>query len=367
MMNAIVVDDEWYISEEIGDLAEGTGLIHVIKKYNNPLKVLAEITETLPDIAFIDIEMPEIDGITLAERLLEIKPDIIIAFITSWNKYAVQAFEINAIDYIMKPIKPERFQQMVDKVKDRYDRKKMSFSKKLTIKSFGRLEASIDDIPVRWERSKAEEVFAFLLTNHNNYVSKDSIIDNLWPDYEPQKALQILQTSICRIRNIFSELKGTVSIDYSHNSYCLSILNAGCDLIEVEEALSNYKNREDNSILPVEKAFLKYEQGFLEQQGYLWSIQKNEELKKKFIVVMNDIVQIYGENQREEQHKFLKYLTVLEPYNDGVNYHLLMAYINMGHVNEALNHYQWLKNILKEEYDTVPSEKMKQLYKTYLS
>jgi two-component system LytT family response regulator len=366
MMNAIVVDDEWYISEEIGDMAEGTGLIHVIKKYNNPLKVLEELLDTLPDIAFIDIEMPEIDGITLAERLLEIKPDLIITFITSWNKYAVQAFEINAIDYIMKPINTERFGQMVEKIKDRYDMKRMLFSKSLKIKSFGCLESSIGDIPIKWERSKAEELFAFLLMNHNNYIGKDIIIDNLWPDYEPQKALQILQTSVCRIRNVFSEQKNTITLDYNRSRYCLSISNAECDLLEVEEALSNYNRQDDNSIFQVEKAFLKYEQGFLEQQGYLWSIQKNEELRKNFIIVINDIVQKYISDQSEESRRFLKYLTVLEPFNDGANYHLLMTYINNGHDNEALNHYQWLKNILKEEYDTVPSEKINQLYRTYL-
>lgn len=367
MMNAIVVDDEWYISEEIGDLAEGTGLIHVIKKYNNPLKVLEEMPETLPDIAFIDIEMPEIDGITLAERLLEIKPSLIIAFITSWNKYAVQAFEINAIDYIMKPVKPERFGQMVEKIKDRYNMMMLLFSKNLKIKSFGHLETCIGDVPVRWERSKAEEVFAFLLMNHDNYVSKDIIIDNLLPDYEPRKALQLLQTSICRIRNVFSGLKGTVTLDYNCSRYCLSISNAECDLVEVENALSNYMRQEDISVYQIEKAYLMYEKGFLEQQGYLWSMQKNEELRKEFIIIINDILRRYISNQSDEQRRFLKYLTELEPYNDGANYHLLISYINNGYDNEALNHYQWLENKLKEEYDTVPSERIIQLYRTYLS
>lgn len=364
MINAIIVDDEWYISEEIGDMAVATGLIHVIKKYNNPLKVLEEIHETIPEVAFIDIEMPEIDGITLAERLLEIKPDLIIVFITSWNKYAVQAFEMNAIDYIMKPIRPERFQRMVEKIKERYDIKRLVHAKNLRIKSFGGLETSIGDIPVKWGRSKAEELFAFLLMNHNNYISKDSIIEHLWPDYEPQKALQILQTSICRIRNVFSELEGMVTLDYNCSRYCLTLSNVDCDLIMVENNLSNYRQQDKNSVFRVEEAFLKYEQGFLEQQGYWWRMQKNEELRKKLIIIINDII-TNEVNQSKDQGRFLKYLTKLEPYNDDANYHLLMAYHNNGYDNEALNHYQWLKNILKEEYDTVPSDKINQIYRTY--
>ncbi len=366
-MSAIVVDDEWYISEEIGDLAEGTGLIHVMKKYNNPLMVLEEMQEILPDIAFIDIEMPEVDGITLAERLLERKPDLIIAFITSWNTYAVQAFELNAIDYIMKPIKTERFERMVGRIKDKYESNQRLLSKNLKIKSFGSLEVSCGGVPVKWERSKAEELFAFLLMNHNKYVSKSTIVDNLWPNYEPSKVLQILQTSICRIRNVFAGLRDIVTLSYSNHSYCLSISNADCDLIQVEEIMSNYEYKEGQSIFKIEEAFLIYEKGFLEQQGYLWSSQKNEELRKKFILVINDIVQKYSCDQREEQARFLKYLTILEPFNDEANYRLLLTYINYGHDNKALNHYLWLKSVLKEEYDAVPSETIDQLCKTHLS
>jgi len=120
MINAIVVDDEWYNLQEISDLIEKTGCMEVVKKYQNPHKALIEFEKTSPDIAFIDIDMPEIDGITLAEKLINIKASIIIVFITAWKQYAVDAFDLNAIDYIVKPIRTERFNKMVEKVKERF-------------------------------------------------------------------------------------------------------------------------------------------------------------------------------------------------------------------------------------------------------
>lgn len=117
MIKVIVLDDEWYNLEEVCDLVEKTGFMQVAAKYMNPLKALEEASSIHPQVAFIDIEMPEMDGLTFAEKLLEISPETIIAFITSWNQYAARAFDINALDYVMKPIKEERFQRLVEKIR----------------------------------------------------------------------------------------------------------------------------------------------------------------------------------------------------------------------------------------------------------
>lgn len=116
MIKTIVLDDEWYNLEEVCGLAEKTGFMTVVGKYMNPLKALEEAPSLHPQAALIDIEMPELDGLAFAERLLAIQPEIMIAFITSWNQYAVQAFELNALDYVMKPIKEERFQKLAEKI-----------------------------------------------------------------------------------------------------------------------------------------------------------------------------------------------------------------------------------------------------------
>jgi len=61
--------------------------------------------------------MPEIDGTTLATKFIEINPSVLIVFITAWKQYAAEAFDLDAVDYIIKPIRIERFNQMIEKVK----------------------------------------------------------------------------------------------------------------------------------------------------------------------------------------------------------------------------------------------------------
>lgn len=124
MINVIVVDDEWYNLEEIADLIGKTGCMEVKQKYQNPLIALKEFPEICPDVAFIDVDMPEINGTLLAEKFIEISPSIIIVFITAWKQYAVDAFDLNAIDYIVKPIRQGRFDKMIEKVKDKFPQNK---------------------------------------------------------------------------------------------------------------------------------------------------------------------------------------------------------------------------------------------------
>jgi len=190
MIRAIVVDNEYYALQEISELIKKTGFIKVEKTYENPLEALKEVETLLPQIAFLDIEMPEMDGILLAEKLLEKKPDIYVVFVTAYNKYAVQAFEINALDYVLKPIDYERFKKTLERIKKSFNHEPV-LEKQLTIqiKCFNQLEVLKNGIPVKWGRSKAEELFAYLLMNHGIRVHKEAIIEDLWPDYPPQKSL----------------------------------------------------------------------------------------------------------------------------------------------------------------------------------
>lgn len=281
MLNAIIVDDEWYNLQEIGALVEKTGFLHVAGMYQNPLSVIEQWETLRPTVAFIDIEMPEMDGITLAEKLLEKNPSTMIVFITSWDRYAVKAFDLNALDYILKPIKSARFSQMVEKIRSEISQEDAAETHILKIQCFDCLEATIGGVPVKWERAKAEELFAYLIMNHGRYMHKETIIEHLWPDYIPEKALPILQTAICKIRKVFSQMQDNVRLEYSGNKYRLSLFNTHCDYLELERRLNSavYWNQLDD----IEHTCSIYKSGFLVQQGYIWSLAKDEQIRRSLL------------------------------------------------------------------------------------
>ena len=115
-MKAILIDDESlaldFLESQLNKVSDIT-IVHKFVNFelNKDAKLLAEI-----DIIFLDIEMPGMNGIQLAEKLLEIKPTLIIVFVTAFHEYAVQAFELDSLDYLVKPVQLNRLEKTIDRI-----------------------------------------------------------------------------------------------------------------------------------------------------------------------------------------------------------------------------------------------------------
>ncbi|MGF1727745.1 two-component system response regulator BtsR [Photobacterium nomapromontoriensis] len=107
MINAIVIDDERYAREEMIDLLHESGKVAVIGECSNAIEALKKINTLKPEVIFLDIQMPQITGIELLSML---DPDTMpkVVFVTAYDDYALQAFEDNAFDYLLKPVEPAR-------------------------------------------------------------------------------------------------------------------------------------------------------------------------------------------------------------------------------------------------------------------
>jgi len=115
-MQVIVVDDERTARGEIRRLLENYPDFQVIGEAKNADEAKALIESKNPDLIFLDIQMPEKSGFELLESLAHV-PQVI--FTTAYDQYAVKAFEVSAIDYLMKPIREERFAKAIDQVRYR--------------------------------------------------------------------------------------------------------------------------------------------------------------------------------------------------------------------------------------------------------
>ncbi|MGH4139399.1 LytR/AlgR family response regulator transcription factor [Clostridium sp.] len=121
MLRAVLVDDEKLSLDELSFILSKNSEIEIIGKYYDPLIALEFIRKFKPEIVFLDIEMPEIDGVTLADEISKMGFPVNIVFATVFDKYAVKAFEINAIDYVLKPFSEKRLQITMDKINERYN------------------------------------------------------------------------------------------------------------------------------------------------------------------------------------------------------------------------------------------------------
>jgi DNA-binding LytR/AlgR family response regulator len=111
-MNCIVVDDEPLAREAVKLLIGKTEGLLCVAEFNNAEAAEKYLAEHQVPLVFLDIQMPGIDGITFARS---IPVDTHVIFTTAYSQYALDSYEIDALDYLLKPIKPERFQKAVDK------------------------------------------------------------------------------------------------------------------------------------------------------------------------------------------------------------------------------------------------------------
>ncbi len=118
MIKAIIIDDEQLAIESLQwEIENFSQEVKVIESFTNPKDAISGINYLKPDLVFLDIEMPEIDGFQLLQLLDYKNFDLIIT--TAYNQYAIQAFKANAIDYLLKPIDPDDLTQAIEKIKNR--------------------------------------------------------------------------------------------------------------------------------------------------------------------------------------------------------------------------------------------------------
>jgi len=127
-LNCIIVDDERLARVELRQLLSAHPEINILAEAANAEEAITLIEQHRPELLFLDIQMPQWSGFDLLEKL-EWTPQVI--FTTAYDQYAVKAFEINALDYLMKPINPERLRSSISSAKTSLQQKTKDSTRKL--------------------------------------------------------------------------------------------------------------------------------------------------------------------------------------------------------------------------------------------
>jgi two-component system response regulator LytT len=118
-ITALIVDDEELAREELKYLLDTTGDVDVLAEGSNGIEAVNLIRTHHPDVVFLDVQMPGLDGFAVLKKLLEMDKEPLpqIIFATAFDQYAVRAFDVNAIDYLLKPFDKARVLQAVDRAR----------------------------------------------------------------------------------------------------------------------------------------------------------------------------------------------------------------------------------------------------------
>ena len=183
-MKSIIVEDEFPAREELKYFINNFSDIEIINEFDNGLDVLKFIQENSVDVIFLDINIPLLDGMLLAKTIKQFKRSPKIVFITAYKEHAVDAFELEAFDYILKPYSEKRIVSMLNKLKksneiDNKSTKVNSLTKEIALSSVSLwkndklIVINISDI--YYCEAKERETIVF--TKDSEYIVKTSITE----------------------------------------------------------------------------------------------------------------------------------------------------------------------------------------------
>ncbi|WP_168123403.1 response regulator [Paenibacillus sp. HB172176] len=365
MMRIMLVDDERLALElleiKLRQIAGKRGINFFMSSYLSAQAAISSVDEQQPDIVFMDIHMPEISGIQAAEILQERCPGTKIVFLTAYDDYAVKAFELQAVDYLMKPLQSGRLEKTIDRLIEQHrirlsDKAKQEEKAVSQIYSFKGIRfSSKGGTPIAgaWRTAKAQELFAYLLHKRGEAVHKSALTELLLPDLEEKRALTQLYTYIYQIRQTLQKVGISVTIRSSsiQESYTLEL---GEDVVmemdEWENDLVKAGRGGQATHGRMRDLLEAYRGDYLSDYDYVWAEGERERLRQLWMAYARRWIQHeWSREKHAEALPLLERLQAMDPYQEQECLALLQLYDKLGQFDKTIAHYGQIRSRFNEE------------------
>ena len=198
-MNILAIDDEYYALELMKRALEEVAVGAKLYFCRDVKSALQTAAENKIDVAFLDIHMPEKDGIELARDLKMTNPKINIVFATGFSEHMKEGIDLRMSGYVMKPVTPEAIRVELENLRNPIE---WSPEKRIKILTFGNFDVFVDGALLKFERKQAKEILAYLVDKRGTSATYAELAAVLWEDEEydrtKQKNLQVYIASLVK-------------------------------------------------------------------------------------------------------------------------------------------------------------------------
>lgn len=366
MFTVVIVEDEKPILELMKVVVGRNPHCRIIGAFNNPLEALEKLPELKPDIAFLDVEMPKLSGIELAQRLNECCEGTRIVFTTAYKEYALEAFRVFAFDYILKPVMTSAIDRITTRLLKEADRTGSSGESpppepvhKASIHCLGGFEVrSPKGELVRWPTRKTEELFAYLLCWPDQDISKWKLMDLLWPEMNEERAIHNLHNTVYRLKKLIKEQDIGMDVVKTGDGYLLKTQDTRYDLLEFLQGMTAQGYKKEAEPERLEALFALYRGPLLGHKDYMWKVQLEESCGKQYRALGCRLAERYmaqGEWSKAEQ-RLLSCLSFY-PLEEELHLLLLEVYAAAGKRERIARHFNLFEMQYRKEMGMeVPAE-----------
>jgi len=331
MFKAIIVEDEKPILELMKHVIGQSPHYTIVGAYNSPIEALDQVTSLQPDVAFLDVEMPRMNGLELARMINEISEHTQIIFTTAYKDYALEAFQVQATDYILKPVT----KSAIERVTNRLHKQRTAIvppvqpvNQVAFIRCFGGLEVrnSRGEL-VRFPTRKTEELFAYFLCHPDSEISKWHLVELLWPDLEEERVLHNLHNTLYRLKKLLKEQEIPLEIIKINEGYLLHTQQQAYDLLEFKRDSDNLSPK-TMDLTKAEQRCSLYMGPLLDRKEYIWKTALEEKYRKQYLASMRSLIQydVEQQNWQKADQRFNQFFSIYS-LDEDMNLYRLQVYL----------------------------------------
>ena len=368
-MNIVIIDDE-KLAIDILEIVLGglTQFSFSIKgTFTDAMDAVALLDQEQIDLIFLDMEMLDVHGLQFAKMVLTKYPHIQLIFVTAHSQFAVDAFDVSATDYLLKPVLEQRLEKAMIKAQQIYNmRQEQQTDVKngsLYIRAFGGFQLlDTQQETVKWRTKKVRELFLFLWLHQKKPLLNVVIMENLWPEAEPERASVNLHTTMYQLRKTLKQYGSENPILLVNNHYQLT-MKMDSDYAQLL-ALIDRKHQDEQSI---QQLLNCYEDDFLVAEEYSWAIRIRVRLKQSVV----NVLESYAANTKRINPLLklncLQRMVELEEYNEHYMFLLLQFLIEQNKKQACSQCYEAIREKLQDELNIPVPEKINEIYIEYMS
>lgn len=284
-MKVILVDDEPTMHLILRKMLDKLPGVEVVGAFTDTQSAASCLSEN-PDIelAFVDISMKDENGMAFVARLESAGSLTQIVFVTSHKDFALEAYELSALDYLVKPVSQERLQRTVNRaMANRRDIRSTLLqasaspdSGTLTITALGDVTASNEAGRVKWISRKCAELFAYLLLNHGRRIPRSRLVAEIFGGMDQANAENYLNTTVYQLRKSLEPLGIREAVRSENDGYALELKNPVIDYEEFAEQTDKLQFIDAGNVERAMQTERLYTGDLFGDKAYVWAIHETE-------------------------------------------------------------------------------------------
>ncbi|MRN54017.1 response regulator [Paenibacillus monticola] len=365
-MKVILIDDEKAMHLIMKRMLAKITDVEIVGSFQEVATAFSYLENHEVDLIFADISMPRENGLEFAERLRASGRHTKLVFITSHKEHALYAFDVQAFDYILKPVVQERLHQTVQRV---MAAKQAPALNEVKFNCLGGIDIqSTQGVRVKWKSSKSAELFGYLLINKGRLVSRARLIEDMFGNMLPKNAEMYLNTTVYQLRKVLETFELKESLHSDSNHYALSLKDIHVDLLSFEEGCRQMPVVDESNIEQAIGIEQLYTGELFGDRAFAWAWNEAE----RIAALYNSFTQrlCVALLNRGETHAAIRLLRKLMAHNelDEEPFLLLMEALALQENKEELTQqYEKFVETLHKEIGITPSPVAVSLYVQLIS